>query len=95
MCNNDESCLFSPCEETRMEVSRREKQTTIILVPDMDTYMKVRTFSISYLFSFIVYGVLYIFEEVMDYDEFKISRNHGYFLLVLLCLSLVVSYHYV
>ena len=41
MCNNDESCLFSPCEETRMEVSRREKQTTIMLVPDIDTYMKV------------------------------------------------------
>ena len=24
-----------------MEVSRREKQTTIMLVPDIDTYMKV------------------------------------------------------
>ncbi|KAL6318585.1 hypothetical protein AAG906_000663 [Vitis piasezkii] len=40
VCNNDESYLFSPCEETRMEVSRREKQTTIILVPDIDTHMK-------------------------------------------------------
>ena len=61
-----------------LEVSRREKEAGIIPDPDIDTYMKVGTFSFSNLLFFLVYVVLYILTEVMDYES-KISRNHEYF----------------
>jgi len=49
-CVKQPSFVFSGCKDIMMEISRREKEAGIVPDPDIDTYMKVHSVTISNFF---------------------------------------------